>query len=514
MDLSFVNTHSIMQHFTNIQSLAGATIQTTFLRPTSILLSLIILVAASGLSLFRSQKHKTNIGEIIGRPGDRDFHKALYDGYFKHKDTLFTIPTEHHAMTMVPTRFLDEIKAQPENILSFQKQVTERFLGKYTGLGVNDTLVQSVKVDLTKNIPRILGELQDEVGYAVAKHVGPCNDWTPYPLYNMLLHLVSLLSGRIFVGHPLSRNETWLHATVRYTIDGFVGAEKLWKYPKFLHPVMQYLIPEVRKVHSYLSNGAKMMAPLIHERQHDANEKAERSDMIQWIIDNSHATDKGNVDYITKTQMLISVVAIHTTSMTLAQIIFDLIAHPEYIDILREEVMQVKPTDEEPWTKGKIAALRKMDSFMKESQRIRPPGLVTLNRQVEQEVKLSNGLILPKGSHIGVAAGINALDPELYPNPQEFDGFRFLKLRNMPGNENKYQFVTTGPDQLHFGIGSHACPGRYFAAYEIKMLLSKMLMDYDFKLAGGENERPKDVAIDVRVIPNPMAHVAWKKRTL
>lgn len=63
---------------------------------------------------------------------------------------------------------------------------------------------------------------------------------------------------------------------------------------------------------------------------------------------------------------------------------------------------------------------------------------VTMNRQVERELKLSNGLTLPKGAHIGVAAGSNAIDPELYPNPAEFDGLRFLKLCNLPGNDNKY----------------------------------------------------------------------------
>lgn len=161
--------------------------------------------------------------------------------------------------------------------------------------------------------------------------------------------------------------------------------------------------------------------------------------MIQWIVDNSHPRDKGNVDYVTKTQMLISVVAIHTTTMTMTQVIFDLLAHPEYIDILREEIQQVKPNEDEPWTKGKIAALRKMDSFMKESQRFRPPGLVTMNRQVETEIKLSNGLVLEKGAHIGVAAGSNALDPALFPDPDKFDGLRFYNLRAQPGNENKYQ---------------------------------------------------------------------------
>lgn len=92
----------------------------------------------------------------------------------------------HHSIVIVPSRFLNEIKNQPEHVLSFQKQVSERFIGKYTGLGVNDTLVHSVKVGLTKNIARFLGELQDEVDYSVKEHIGDCPG---------KLHTTSFLSG-------------------------------------------------------------------------------------------------------------------------------------------------------------------------------------------------------------------------------------------------------------------------------------------------------------------------------
>lgn len=73
------------------------------------------------------------------------------------------------------------------------------------------------------------------------------------------------------------------------------------------------------------------------------------------------------------------------------------------------------------------------------------------------------------------------------------------------------QFVTTGPDQLHWGVGTHACPGRFFASYEIKMLLGEMLTRYDIQLMPG-TERPKDLAIDIRVVPNPMAAVMFRNR--
>ncbi len=37
-----------------------------------------------------------------------------------------------------------------------------------------------------------------------------CVEWKALPLYYTLQNLVALLSGRIFVGHPLSRNEAWV----------------------------------------------------------------------------------------------------------------------------------------------------------------------------------------------------------------------------------------------------------------------------------------------------------------
>jgi cytochrome P450 len=75
------------------------------------------------------------------------------------------------------------------------------------------------------------------------------------------------------------------------------------------------------------------------------------------------------------------------------------------------------------------------------------------------------------------------------------------------------KFVTTGSDQLHWGVGSHACPGRFFASYEIKMLLAEILVRYDIELLPG-TERPRDLAIDIRVVPNPMAAIRFRNRKI
>ncbi|CAG8972034.1 hypothetical protein HYALB_00004898 [Hymenoscyphus albidus] len=65
-----------------------------------------------------------------------------------------------------------------------------------------------------------------------------------------------------------------------------------------------------------------------------------------------------------------------------------------------------------------------------------------------------------------------------------FDGFRFSKLRAMPGNENKYQYITTTSDYLAWGLGTHSCPGRFFSRTCIKVHFVELLRFLDFRLVG------------------------------
>lgn len=52
---------------------------------------------------------------------------------------------------------------------------------------------------------------------------------------------------------------------------------------------------------------------------------------------------------------------------------------------------------------------------------------------------LSNGLHLPKGTLLAVPVSQIAKDPDIWDAPEEFDGFRFEKLRDVPGQSSKYQ---------------------------------------------------------------------------
>lgn len=131
---------------------------------------------------------------------------------------------------------------------------------------------------------------------------------------------------------------------------------------------------------------------------------------------------------------------------------------------------------------------------------------VSFSRKVLKPITLSNGQVLPVGVTIEIPAYGITRDEETFPNADKFDGLRFYKLRQMGETFNKpiadseksstsiesathNQFVSVTQNSLTFGYGRHACPGRFFAANEIKLILSRLLLEWDIKNAGDSQER-------------------------
>jgi hypothetical protein len=123
------------------------------------------------------------------------------------------------------------------------------------------------------------------------------------------------------------------------------------------------------------------------------------------------------------------------------------------------------------------------------------------------------------------------MDEEIYPNPEEFDGFRFAKLRERNVDAMaRHQALSTSVDHLTFGYGRHAwcvfgsflpqpfavthtfsiSPGRFFAANEVKAFLAHIVVTYDIKFEEGE-QAPPPLYIGSMRVPRE-ANVMFRKR--
>ena len=130
-------------------------------------------------------------------------------------------------------------------------------------------------------------------------------------------------------------------------------------------------------------------------------------------------------------------------------------------------------------------------------------------RTATEDIDLPDGFHIPMGTRLGVSSHAS-WDPKIFPNPEKFDPFRFVRLREQPGQENVWQLTTTRPEQIAFGHGQHACPGRFLAANEVKIALCHLLLKHDWELSS--ITMPKAISHGIMLDSDPTVKVKVRSR--
>ncbi|TGO78591.1 hypothetical protein BELL_0061g00150 [Botrytis elliptica] len=280
------------------------------------------------------------------------------------------------------------------------------------------------------------------------------------------------------------------------------------------HRILGYLLPSSWRGANYVRRAKKLLVPEIirrrEEREFDA--KAQSDNLLSWMMEIA-TPDESNPSDLAHLEVVMSLASIHTSQMNAVHVLYDLAAQSEYVEPLRNEILEVIQEDGpwNTWQKTAFSKLKKLDSFMRESQRFNPPSLLSYHRVMREGYTLSDGFHIPKNAHISMAVNSIQNDPDTTSSPEQFDGFRYYKLRQKPGENHLHQFATTQNNILNFGHGKHACPGRFFASLEIKNILVRLIMDYDWKLPDGKG-RPANLTAHEFIFPNPDGILLMKQR--
>ena len=365
----------------------------------------------------------------------------------------------------------------------------------------------------------------------------PLDKWTSVNAYHEILHLVARISAVVFVGAPTCRDEKWLSASTSYSESVFMTSALMRVFPPKLRLGLSTFLPSAWMVPFYRRRSTKIIENLIKERvaaQSTGEASYEKpDDFLQWMMDAADEND-AQPHKLAQRQLIMSLASIHTTTMSTVHTIYDLCERPEYVQPLREEIECVLGEDN-GWQKTSLEKMRKLDSFMKESQRFNPPsqrkfpvsnsqkerckissntkgnGLVSFNRILKEPHTLSDGVHLTKGTHITMASGPTQFDAAVVSHPRQFDGFRAYNRRLDPAENSKHRFTNTDNDCFHFGHGSHACPGRFFASNQIKMILVHFLLAYDFQFPSKKG-RPSNYRAHEYIFPDPSGKVDIRER--
>ncbi|KPA37971.1 ent-kaurene oxidase [Fusarium langsethiae] len=364
---------------------------------------------------------------------------------------------------------------------------SHEYIPGFDGFGFHPNMPTVVTKYITKALNKMTGPLSEEASLAIFDLLTDSTEWHSINPQAELIHAVSRVSSRIFMGEELCRDKEWTRASSEYTMLAFTLTGYVRRWPRWTRPYIHWFLPACWELRKKLNEARQCLKPHL-ERRNAVKQKALAQgkpcpfdDSIEWFTKEYDKHDPATE------QISISIVAYHTTSDLLSETLINLCQHPETFDALRQEIVEVL-SKEGGLTKAALYNLKLMDSVIKESQRLRPILLGAFRRKALADVTLPNGDILKKGDKI-IGETTHMWSSENYDNALEFDPYRYLKMRQT-GDDKKAHLVSTSADHLGFGHGLHACPGRFFAANEIKILLCHLLLKYEWKLPEGTKPKP------------------------
>lgn len=253
------------------------------------------------------------------------------------------------------------------------------FLGQYSFMGTKaDEFDEAMRYDLQRNTPKVLASFVAEVDYVFEKTFGKPRVWEAFQPRECMARVAALMSGRAFVGLPLSRDEEWAEATVTYTQDVTKAWMVLRMIPKSLHWLLAPCLPQVRSLNQHKALTQRKLKPLLRQELSADKQNGQvgdgepGGDMIRWF--RKRYTSPATAENLTRDQLLATFASIYNLTNALSYLLFDLATYQEHIEPLRAELKEQVGT-EGRITKENIQKLRKLDSFIRESQRLSPPSL-------------------------------------------------------------------------------------------------------------------------------------------
>ena len=144
--------------------------------------------------------------------------------------------------------------------------------------------------------------------------------------------------------------------------------------------------------------------------------------------------------------------------------------HPDIQQTLQEELESVIPKGEDI-TMDEIKQLVYLEAVIKESLRLYPP-VPLISRKISHDLKLGE-YVVPKGASLYLNIGALHKDPNVFPEALHFKPERFL-AQNQIKSHTSFSFTP-------FSAGQRNCIGQKFAMNELKIIVGKVLLNFNIE---------------------------------
>lgn len=278
--------------------------------------------------------------------------------------------------------------------------------------------------------------------------------------------LTNFTSSSCLLGTEFRNEMSEEFSRVYYDLERGIVA---WGY---IHPHLP--IPAFRRRDRARARLGEMVSEIVEKRKRSGYRG---EDFLQTLMDAEYSDGSKLSDHeITGMLVAAMFAGHHTSSVTTAWTLIELLRHPRFLDEVSSEIRS-RYTDLERYDFQSLRDLQKTEGAVKEALRIHPP-LFILLRAALQDCEIL-GYRVKKGNWVAVSPMVAHRDDRVFKDALQYDPDRYGPGRE----EDKRPFA-----YIAFGGGRHKCMGNAFAILQIKTILAVLLNRYDFELTGDSIE--------------------------
>lgn len=377
---------------------------------------------------------------------------------------------------MLPSSQFKWFFEQPDHIISLDEASNDSLYAKYNFLGdahpkdhFNNTIVHR---NLAKALAGLVPGMQEDIEHTIGHKLGfDEENWKSINIWGMWLTVIPRVSNVMILGKDLGRNPEVVGAFVQFiqAVHHNIGILNM------IFPTLHRFVGPLLAIRNKMcyDRATSHTLPVIQKRLEDMERKAtdpnfewkEPEDAITWCIRQARAennTKELQPRSIAKRLLLVELGSVFTTAITAQNALVDIISSdPSDIETLREEAVRVFTEENQIWSQAGAAKLVRIDSAIRESQRRSNFAVTMLDHKVIAPGGVTNeseGWHAPFGTILSI--NLNGLyhDPDIYPDPERYDPFRFSRPleTGAVGEKKKMSIVSTSEEHLVFGHGRHA----------------------------------------------------------
>jgi sterol 14-demethylase len=281
-----------------------------------------------------------------------------------------------------------------------------------------------------------------------------------FDLVQFCAELTNFTSTRCLIGREFREQMSDEFAKVYYDLErGITPAG-------YIHPHIP--LPSTIRRDRARVRLVQMIGSIVDQRRKSGSEG---EDFLQTLMDAQYKDGSKLSDHEITGMLLAAMFAgHHTSSVTTAWTLLELLQAPDYLERLLAELADVyKPGDDV--TFQSLRQITLTENAVKEALRLRPP-LYILLRAGLTDFEYGE-FAFPKGTWFATSPWVSHRLPGEFVEPLRFDPDRFAPGRE----EDKKQFTF-----ISFGAGRHKCMGNAFALLQVKAILAILLRRYDFEI--------------------------------